>query len=197
MRTFRRICLLIIAVNLLVFAIGCSAAWISEASSIVSTLIPAAAALLALLGTLGLGPAVLTAFTAWNTKATTSLNIVGQLVQDYNKAEATAQPGILGQIDSAITAVLNELSPLLPTLNIKDSKTQATITGLFTDWAEELEALLNLIPVIKGSLTPVPADAVTSHEEVMKRLNKLKSAKQFKHDFNAKVATVDKKFQVK
>ncbi|HXM63710.1 MAG TPA: hypothetical protein VN950_22810 [Terriglobales bacterium] len=197
MRTFQRLCLLVILVNLLVFALGCTANWIGEASSILQTLIPAAAALLGLLGTLGVGPAVLAAFTAWSTKATTSLNIVGQLVQDYNKAEATAQPGILGQIDSAITAVLDELQPLLPTLNVKDPKTQSTITGLFADWAQELEALLNLIPVIKGSLTPVPADAVTEHEEVMKRLNKLKSAKQFKKELNAKIATVNPKFQVK
>jgi hypothetical protein len=189
----RRICLTVIALNMLILLAGCTANWINTTLDIIKVLIPAAASLLGLLGTLGLPVGALTAFTKWSTDATNALqNVVTPLIAEYNTAEATAQPGILGKIDSAVSAVLAELNALLPSIQVTDPASQAKISSLITEWGNELEALLNLIPVIKGE--------VADHDKVMLLLSKVKSAKSYKHDFNNGVKAFGKsaeKFQLK
>jgi hypothetical protein len=177
MKFFTRFLMFYALFSLLLFAAGCTTTWISTATGILQALIPAISALLATLGTIGVPAAVLTAFTTWSTKATQALTAVQALVASYNTAEASAQPGILGEIDSALTATIDDFESILSTVNVTDSKTQALWTQLATDFSAEAKALLNLIPVAQGE--------VTEHDEVVKRLNALKSAKNFRKQFNS------------
>jgi hypothetical protein len=184
--------LLVIALNLLLFAAACSTEWFSTAVGIVKLLIPAVTSLLGLLGTLGIPAGVLTAFTSWSGQATTDLGTVQSLITQYQAAEATAQPGLLNQIDVLINTTLANLETLLPELHVTDAATQEKLTAAINEWAQELEALLGLIPVIKGE--------VTDHDEVMARVVKLKSSGKFKHDFNSRMTAFGpeaKKFQLK
>jgi hypothetical protein len=177
--TLQRICLLVIVCNLLLFTMACSTAWISTALGILQTLMPAIASLLTLLGTVGLSSSALTAWQKWSTDASAGLGTVQTLINEYNTAEATSQPGILAQIDNIMNAVVSQLTALLPELQITNPAHQQTITAMITEWAAEAEALINLIPVINGK--------VTDHDEVKAKLAALKSAKQFKKDWNANI----------
>jgi hypothetical protein len=182
--------LLVIALNLLLLLAGCD--WVTPTIDIIKVLIPGAFSLLGLLGTLGLPPAALTAFEKWSTVATSSLTTVQNLVASYKSAEASAQPGILGEIDSAINALLASLTQVLNNLQITDPESQAKWTAAITEWATELESLLNLLPVLKGE--------VADHDKAVALVQKVKSARKFAHDLNAKFDAFGpqaKKFHVK
>jgi len=180
MNFVKRFLVLYVLFTLLLFASGCSANWATEAGNIIRVLIPAVAALLATLTQIGVPVAVATAFQAWSGVAEKGLTEVQSLIAAYNAAEATAQPGIIGQIDSALDAILSQFNQILATVHVTDAKTQALWTQLATDFADEVEALLNLIPVVKGE--------ITAHDEVVARVSKLKSAKTFKKEFNEHLA---------
>jgi hypothetical protein len=182
MKHLKRFLSLWAVLTLFMFAAGCDVNWVTSASDIVKLLIPAVAALLATLGTLGIPPSVLADWNTWSAKASSALTTVGELIAAYNTADASAQPGILGQIDSALNALLTQFQALLSEVNVTNPKTQALWTELATDFAAELEALLALIPVIKGE--------VTDHDEVLARVTQLKSAKKFKDGFNKKLAAL-------
>ena len=52
------------------------------------------------------------------------------LINQYEKADAAAQPGLLNQIRAAMNAVQTTLNGLLPALHIQDVATQAKITAV-------------------------------------------------------------------
>jgi hypothetical protein len=179
MKHVKRFLALWAVLTVVMYLSGCVANWASEASSIIGVLIPAIGALLATLTQIGVPEETVTAFQQWSKTSQTSLSDVQALIASYNTAEASAQPGIIGQIDSSLSAVLNQFNSILATVKVSDPKTVQLWTSLATDFTQEVEALLNLVPVIKGQ--------VTAHDEVVSRLTKLKSAKSFKNDFNKKL----------
>jgi hypothetical protein len=141
---------------------------------------PAVQGILVILAGLGamVSPGVISSIQAWGTEAQNDLqNVILPLIQQYNAAEAGAQPGILTEIKTALATIVANLGTLLPTLHITDPAKQAQVQAVVTEVADEFQALLNLIPVVEGT--------VTDHDEIKALLVKLKSAKQFKHDFNA------------
>jgi hypothetical protein len=184
----RRFIALLALFNLLVFLAACSTSWVQEASSIIGALVPAVEGVLVILsglGAVGLSPSVITAVQTWGTQAQNDLeNVVTPLINQYNTAEAAAQPGILTQIETALNTITANLKTILPTLKVENSALQAKITAIVTEVSDEFEALLNLIPVVKGAVTPADVmKALAAHPEAVA---KLKSAKQFSKDYNAK-----------
>jgi hypothetical protein len=186
----RRICLLVGLVDLTLLLAGCSTSWVTEAESIIGALIPAVQGILLILSGLGvtaLSPTVTTAIQGWGAQAMNDLqNVILPLIQKYNAAEATAKPGIASEIETAMSTITGGLTSILPTLKITDPAIQAKVTAIVTEVSDEMTALLNLIPVIKGAATPAAViQALASKPEL---LVKLKSEKQFKHDYNAEAA---------
>jgi hypothetical protein len=176
--------------NLIVFSVACSTSWIMEAEAIIGALIPAAQGILVIVSGLGaaISPTAIASIQSWGTQAQNDLqNVVLPLIQQYNTAEAGAQPGILTQIEAVLATITGNLAAVLPALHVDNAATQAKIEAIVTEISDEFQALINLIPVIKG--TPAPATpasvmkALAAHPEAV---NKLKSAKQFRKDFNQK-----------
>lgn len=182
--TIQRLCWLFAILNLMLLVTGCTTAWTSEASNIITLLVPAIASALSILAAFGVGlsPTAMSSIQAWAKQATDSLATVKSLIDQYNAAEATAKPGLLTEIETVIATITNNLAELEPQLHITDPSTQAKISAVIGAIQAELNSLLNLIPVIQGQ--PLAA------EEMHARIKTLKTASQFKADFNAKVAAL-------
>jgi len=132
---------------------GCSTAWIGEAEEIVAAMLPAAANLLTLVAALeGKTVSATDLQTIQNagSQAGADLQLIQSLIAAYEKADATAQPGILNQIESAIEAAQGSLQSLLPALHIKDAATQAKISAVVGILLSEVESLAAVVPLVKA-----------------------------------------------
>jgi len=188
---FHRLYTSLFLFSLLFFIVGCTSAWTSQASSILTVLEAAVPSLLAILSAFGVGLPTesLTKIQAWGADASAAFLQVKTLIDEYNTAEATAKPGLLTEIQSALAVVTSNLKALLPDLNVVNQTNQAKIIAVFTAVSSELDALIGLVPVLQGT--------VTSHEELKALLNSLKSAKEFKADYNEKAAIFGETYQIK
>lgn len=131
---------------------GCSTAWIGQAEEIVAALIPAATNIVTLVAALegkGVSAADLQTIQSAGTQAGADLQLIQSLIAAYQKADATAQPGILNQIESAINAVQTNFQGLLPALHIKDTATQTKITAVVGIILSEVESLAAIVPLVK------------------------------------------------
>ncbi len=131
---------------------GCSTAWISQAEQIVAAMIPGAANLLTLVAALEgktISATDLQTIQNAGTQAGEDLQLIQSLIAAYEKADATAQPGILNQIESAIVAAQGSLEGLLPALHIKDTATQAKITAVVGILLSEVQSVAAILPVVK------------------------------------------------
>jgi len=131
---------------------ACSTAWISEAENIVAALLPAAANIIALISAVKGGQesaADLQAINEAGAQAQGDLQLVQTLVSEYEKADASAQPGLLVQIQTAIATAQTNLGSILPSLHIKDAATQAKITALVSVVLSEIESLAAIVPLVK------------------------------------------------
>lgn len=176
---------------LAVFAVGCSLTWVSEATNIIQLLVPAISSILSILTAFGAGisPNAMADINNWAQQATTGLETVGTLITQYNTAEAAAQPGILIEIQTALSVVVNNLATVLPELHITDAATQAKVVAIMQAVQSEITALMNVIPAIQGK--------VTSHEELKGLIAKVQSAKEFKAEFNGLVGGFGSQYQLK
>lgn len=193
MTKFSRICLTLLTLSFIFQLSACATAWTSEATNIINELVPAIQAILAILAIAGVGitPDVLAAVNKWATEATNALtNVITPLINEYNSAAAAAQPGILNQIEAAVKTITDDLGPILATIHVTNPKTQAEVLAVIEAVQAELIALLNLVPVIKAGST-------LSHEEVVKLMSSVKSAKSFKQDFNSKAKVFGPQFTLK
>jgi hypothetical protein len=141
-----------------IFMEGCSTAWIGEAEEIVAALIPAAANILTLVATLegkGVSAGDLATIQSAGTQAGADLQLIQSLMAAYEKADPSAQPGILHQIATAIGTVESNLTNLLPALHIKDATTQAKITAVVGIVLAEVQSLAGMIPLVKNQLSVV------------------------------------------
>jgi hypothetical protein len=169
----------------LVFA-ACSTAWIGQAEEIVAALIPAAGNILALVGALEgktVSAADLQAIQNAGTQAGADLQLIQSLITAYEKADATTQPGILNQIQSAMTAAQTNLQGLLGALHIKDAATQAKITAVVGLVLSEIQSLAAVVPLVSNG----PTSATTNAAEIgHPRLVKAPlSAREFVISYNA------------
>jgi len=133
---------------------ACSTAWISEAEQIVAALIPATANLVALVATLqgnNVSTADLQTIESAGTQAGADLQLMQSLIEQYQKADAGAQPGLLSQIQVAMSAVQSTINSLLPALHIKDAATQAKITAVVGILLSEVQSVAAIVPLVNPS----------------------------------------------
>jgi hypothetical protein len=136
---------------------ACSTAWIGEAEQIVAALIPATANLVALVAALqgkNVTAADLQTIQNAGAQAGADLQLMQSLITAYQKADAAAQPGLLNQIQAAMSAVQATLNGLLPALHIKDAATQAKITAVVGILLSEVESVAAIVPLVNASATP-------------------------------------------
>ncbi len=133
---------------------GCSTAWIGEAEQVVAALIPAAANIIALVAAMqgkGVSAADLQTIQSAGSQAGADLQLVQSLIAVYQKADATAQPGILNQIQAAIGAIQSSLQGLLPALHIQDTATQTKITAVVGIVLSEVQSLAAIVPLVSAN----------------------------------------------
>jgi hypothetical protein len=155
MKILDRILALLLAAILLFTA--CSTSWISEAEQIVAVLVPAATNIVALAAALqgnSVSPADLQAIQNASSQAGSDLQLIQSLITAYQKADASAQPGILNQIQAALNTVQSTLNGLLPALHIKDAATQAKITAVVGIVISEIDSLAAILPMVSSSASP-------------------------------------------
>jgi len=141
--------------------LGCSTNWIGESEEIVAALIPAATNTITLAAALEgktVSTADVQAIQSAGAQAGADLQLIQSLIVAYEKADASAQPGILNQIETAITTVQNNLQALLPALHIKDTATQAKITAVVGLVLAEVQSLAAIVPIVRaGAASPTLA----------------------------------------
>lgn len=136
---------------------GCSTAWVGEAEQIVAALIPATANLVALAATLqgkNVSAGDLQTIQSAAAQAGTDLQLMQSLIAQYQKADAAAQPGLLNQIQAAMSAVDTTLNGLLPALHIKDAATQTKITAVIGILLSEVESVAAIVPLVNPGASP-------------------------------------------
>jgi hypothetical protein len=166
MKILDRILALLLAAILLFTA--CSTAWISEAEQIVAVLVPAAANIVALAAALqgnSVSPADMQTIQNASSQAGADLQLIQSLITAYQKADASAQPGILNQIQAALNTVQSTLNGLLPALHIKDAATQAKITAVVGLVISEIDSLAAILPMVNSSGSPEMAAARQSRKQ--------------------------------
>ena len=142
---------------------GCSTDWIVEAEQVVAVLIPAATNIVALVAAMqgkSVSAGDLKTIQSAGAQAGADLQLIQALITAYQKADETAKPGILNQIQAAINAVQANLQGLLPAVHIQDAATQAKVTAVVGIVLSEVQSLAAIVPVVNanaGSLSPTLA----------------------------------------
>lgn len=188
---YRKLWFMLFLFSFCFYLAGCSTAWTSEASTIIALLGPAIQAALGILTAFGLGlaPNVMTEFQSWATQTQNALtNVIKPLIDQYNAAEAGAKPGILAEIQAALSVISGGLGKILPTIHVTDPGTQQRITAVITAIADEISALIGLVPALQGN--------VSTHAELKALMNKLKGPDEFKADFNSKTASFGSEYAI-
>lgn len=138
---------------------GCSTNWIGEAEQVVAAMIPATTNIITLVAALqGKTVSATDLQTIQNagTQAGADLQLIQGLITAYQTADATAKPGILNQIQTAIGAVQATLQGLLPALHIKDAATQTKITAVIGVVLSEVQSLAAIVPLVSGNGATTP-----------------------------------------
>jgi hypothetical protein len=161
---------------------ACSTAWIGEAEKIVAALIPATANILALVGTLrgNIPTEELQTVQNAGAQAGADLQSMQSLIVQYEKADAAAQPGLLSQIQAALSAVQVSLNGILPAMHIKDAATEAKVTGVVGILLEEVQAMADIVPLENAG---APSMMSVAAREVKKKTRR--SANEFAGAYNA------------
>lgn len=134
---------------------GCSTTWITQAEEIVAALIPATANIVTLVATLrgNVSASDLQAVQNASAQAAADLQLMRSLIAQYQKADVTAKPGLLNQIQAAMSAVQSNLNGLLPALHIKDAASQAKVTAVVGLLLSEVEAMAAIVPLVNSAAT--------------------------------------------
>jgi hypothetical protein len=182
----RRVRLLgvVLVLGLCVIWSACSTAWVGEAEQIVGALIPGITNLLTLVGTLegkNISAEDLQTMQSAGAQAEADLQLVQSLIGQYQKADAAAQPGLLNQMQVAMSAVQSNLSGVLPALHIKDAATQAKVTAVVGVLLAEVQSVAAILPEESGA---APA-AATAFAEGGAQVKAPFTAKEFVGSYNA------------
>ncbi len=144
---------------------GCSTDWIGQAEQVVAVLIPAATNIVALVAALqgkSVSAGDLKTIQSAGAQAEADLQLIQALVAAYQKADESAKPGILNQIQTAIGSVQGHLQGLLPALHIQDAATQAKITAVVGIVLSEVQSLAAIVPLVSGKgEAPTPSARAT------------------------------------
>jgi len=163
---------------------GCSTNWVGQAEQIVAALIPAAANIIALVAALegkSVSAADLQMIQNAGSQAGADLQLIESLIVAYQKADDTAKPGILNQIQSAINAVQANLQGLLPALHIRDAATQTKVTAMVGILLAEVQSLAAVVPLVNPNASPKMVAAAKAQAKTRPPL----SASEFVSSYNA------------
>lgn len=148
---------LVLVLCMAVLMTACSTDWVGQAEQIAAALIPAATNLVTLVAALqgkSVSSADLQMIQKAGTQAGAGLQLIQSLIAAYQKADESAKPGILNQIQSAIEAVQATLQGLLPALHIQDAATQAKITAVVGIVLSEVQSLAAIVPLVNPKSSP-------------------------------------------
>ena len=163
---------------------ACSTAWIGQAEEVVAALIPAATNIVALVAALqgkSVSAADLQTIQSAGTQAGADLQLIQALITAYQTADATAQPGILNQIQTAIGAVQANLQGLLPALHIQDAATQTKIAAVIGLVLSEVQSLAAILPIVSSNAS----SAEKAKAEVVAKKKPPLTANEFVASYNA------------
>jgi hypothetical protein len=148
-----------IAVTFMLISTGCNPTWISEAQSIVTTLVTIISSISSILSLFGasISPGVTAAIDAVATDAENELAQVGPLITEY---EATPSTGTLSSIVNALNAVESKLTGLLGGITGLSAAMQTKIGAIITLGINTVKELLSLIPAPASSSAEVEAHKV-------------------------------------
>lgn len=135
---------------------ACSTAWVSEAEQIVAVLIPATANIVTLVMTLQgqVSVADMETVQSAGSQAAADLQLIQSLTAQYEKADAAMQPGLVNQIQAAISAAQSMLNGLLPALHIEDAALRTKITGVVGIVLAELQSVAAIVPAANPNASP-------------------------------------------
>jgi hypothetical protein len=163
---------------------GCSTAWIGQAEEVVAALIPAATNIVALVAALqgkSVSAADLQTIQKAGAQAGADLQMIQALITAYQTADATAKPGILNEIQTAIGTVQANLQGLLPALHIQDTATQAKITAVVGIVLSEVQSLAAILPLANPNTSP----AMMAKAAVQAKTKPPLTASEFVASYNA------------
>lgn len=164
--------------------------WESQAIQIISLINPAVVAVLNILAALGVSvsPSFMTAFNNWSQQASAALAEIKSLIAQYKTAAASAQPGILNQIQTALATVQQNLQTILPELHIDNAQHQL--------WVENaLDAVIGFFSALQGLLPALPA-ATTRKAELELHAKANDVVKVFKAEFNDAVKNFGPEYEL-
>lgn len=147
----QRMCVSILLCGTLMWT-ACSTTWIGEAEQIVGVLIPAAANVMTLIATLrGSVPAAdLQTAQSVESQVNSDLQLLQELIGQYERAGSATQPALLSRIKAALSAVQSNLSGLAPALHIKDAATQEKVSALVGIVLSEVQSMSAILPTVNG-----------------------------------------------
>jgi hypothetical protein len=184
MKTHRGILVVALILCLTISFTACSTDWVGQAGQIVAALIPAATNVVALVAALE-GKTVSTQdlqmIQSAGTQAGADLQLIGVLITQYQKADASAKPGILNKIQTATGTVQTNLESLLGALHIKDTATQAKITAVVGIVLSEVQSLAAIVPLV----SPAAPTLVAKSTAKMGHPRTPLTASQFVASYNA------------
>lgn len=172
---------LVLALALVFDTVACSTNWVSEALTILAALTPAIANIVPLvtLADKNIDPNTANTILNYSSQASSALQQVGSLIDQYNKATADQQPDLLAKIQAILGVGQQNLNAILPIIRISDPKSQAAISQAVAVAINEVASLEALLPVLRAGRT---RDAI--------RLAKPLSADQFRARYNKAIAPV-------
>jgi hypothetical protein len=189
-RVFWRLISIFAVLDLCLLMTACGD-WESQASSIITLLGPAIQALVAILAAFGVGVSeeVMTQFNNWAAQAQAALVTIQNLIASYQTAAASAQPGILNEIQAGIQVVFDQLQTILPELHITDPASQAKVTAALSAVSAFIASLIAMLPAVAAAKDLKAEKALGEKAE--------ESKKQFKKDFNEAVGYFGKQYELK
>lgn len=163
------------ATLLLVFLVGCTSSWVAQAIAITDALLPAVTNIVALVAALQgqtVNPQDVALIQNVAQQAGADLQLVGQLLNQYNASPAAAQPGIVQKIVAALNDAQTNLGGIMTAVHITDAATQAKVAAVIGVVLSEVQAIAALLPTLQsGHMSVIPGA-------------KPMSVKQFKSAFN-------------
>jgi hypothetical protein len=132
------------------FLEGCPttpASWLTEASNIIKLIGPLVEGIIPIVGLVD--PPLAPLITTLDGVVTVGLTALAGLLDKWAGAAATAQPGILADIQAAVTAVKTNLANLIAAAQVKSQTAAAEISSIASAVLDELSNLLTIIPQIQ------------------------------------------------
>lgn len=117
-------------------------------------------------------------------EASADLRLIRAFLATYEAANDANKPGILKDIQNAISAMQANLQGLMLGLHIKDAATQAKVTAIAGILLLEVESLAELVPLVQGEGTGARGRSAAAARVAMRRNHSL-SASEFVRSYNA------------